>query len=125
MKIAISTDSGEVSPHFGRCPEFTIVNLEDGEIEGKKVIDNPGHKPGYIPEFLKGKGVECIISGGMGNKAISLFDRYDIKVLTGVKGKIDEVIERYMGGELSEGKNPCTPGGGKDYGVEREDKHRD
>ena len=25
MKVAISTDNGYVSAHFGRCPEFTIL----------------------------------------------------------------------------------------------------
>jgi len=31
MKIAISTDSGFVSEHFGRCPSFTIVEITDGK----------------------------------------------------------------------------------------------
>ena len=30
MRIAISTDGSSVSGHFGRCPSFTIVDIEDG-----------------------------------------------------------------------------------------------
>ncbi|MGB3112619.1 MAG: NifB/NifX family molybdenum-iron cluster-binding protein, partial [Candidatus Omnitrophota bacterium] len=41
MRIAISTDGGSVSPHFGRCPSFTIVDFEDGTMIKKEVIDNP------------------------------------------------------------------------------------
>jgi len=29
MKIAISTDAGFVSAHFGRCPSFTIAEIEE------------------------------------------------------------------------------------------------
>ena len=30
MKVAISTDNDQVSAHFGRCPLFTIIDIEDG-----------------------------------------------------------------------------------------------
>lgn len=42
MRVAISTDGDYVSPHFGRCPSFTIVDIEDGKIIKKKAIQNPG-----------------------------------------------------------------------------------
>jgi len=32
MKVAISTDQGHVSAHFGRCPSYTIVEIEKGQI---------------------------------------------------------------------------------------------
>ena len=38
MKIAISTDNGQVSAHFGRCPEFTVVEIENGKVLSKEVI---------------------------------------------------------------------------------------
>ena len=125
MKVAVPTDSGEVSQHFGRCPEFTIANIEGDEVTEKKIIENPGHKPGYIPEFLKEKGVDCVITGGIGRKAIALFEKYDIMLFTGLEGKIEEVIENFISGELTRGENPCSPGKGKNYGVGREDKHHD
>ena len=31
MRIAISTDGRYVSPHFGRCPSFTLVDIENGK----------------------------------------------------------------------------------------------
>jgi len=45
MKAAISTDAGSVSAHFGRCPDFTIVDIENGKILYKEVVENPGHQP--------------------------------------------------------------------------------
>ena len=32
MRIAISTDGTQVSPHFGRCPAFTLVDVESGRL---------------------------------------------------------------------------------------------
>ena len=59
MRIAISTDGGTVSAHFGRCPAFTIVDIEDGKVLHKEEISNPGHHPGFLPRFLHKKGVNC------------------------------------------------------------------
>jgi len=52
MRVAISTDGEFVSAHFGRCPSFTIMDLQDGKVVSKEVADNPGHEPGFIPQFL-------------------------------------------------------------------------
>jgi len=72
MKIAFSTDNGAVSAHFGRCPEFTIAEIDNGIVKESKTVANPGHEPGRIPEFLHGMGVEVIVAGGMGRRAVSL-----------------------------------------------------
>ncbi|MGB2705850.1 MAG: NifB/NifX family molybdenum-iron cluster-binding protein, partial [Candidatus Omnitrophota bacterium] len=38
MKIAISTDGEFVSPHFGRCPDFTILDIENGKLVKKEIV---------------------------------------------------------------------------------------
>ena len=73
MRVAISTDGEQVSPHFGRCPCFTIVDIQDGEVAKSEVVENPGHHPGLIPEFLYNKGVTRIVAGGMGRRAQAMF----------------------------------------------------
>lgn len=123
MKIAIPTDSGQVAAHFGRCPQFTLVEIEDNQIKRQETIDNPGHKPGYIPQFLQEQGVDCVITGGMGRKAIDLFDQYGIEVRTGVEGELAAVIDKFIRQELDSEGNLCSPGKGKGYGVGKEDRH--
>ena len=121
MRVAISTDGDSVSAHFGRCPSYTIVDIEDGEIIKKEVVDNPGHTLGAIPQFLHEKGVECIIAGGMGARAVSFFDEFSIKPIVGVQGRIDEIIEKLIKGELKGGESLCSPGVGKSYGIDKEE----
>ncbi|PIP16597.1 MAG: dinitrogenase iron-molybdenum cofactor [bacterium (Candidatus Ratteibacteria) CG23_combo_of_CG06-09_8_20_14_all_48_7] len=119
MRIAISTDGDFVSAHFGRCPSFTIVDVNKGKIAKKEIVDNPGHQPGFIPQFLHQKGVECIVAGGMGMRATQFFEEYGIKTIMGVSGKVDEVIEEVVKGTLKGGESLCKPGSGKGYGMEK------
>ncbi len=119
MKVAISTDGGQVSEHFGRCPEFTILEIEDGKAAGSEVIPNPGHHPGFLPRFFNEMGVEAIIAGGMGFRAQQLFDEMGIKPVMGVTGSIEEVTRQLIAGTLKGGESLCQPGGGRGYGLDK------
>jgi predicted Fe-Mo cluster-binding NifX family protein len=119
MRVAISTEGENVAVHFGRCPEFTLADIENGKVIKKEIIENPGHQPGYIPQFLRQRGVECIISGGMGRRASSMFEELGIFTLTGVEGKIDDVLKRFVEGTLKGGESLCKPGSGKGYGSDK------
>ncbi|MCM8777818.1 MAG: NifB/NifX family molybdenum-iron cluster-binding protein [Candidatus Omnitrophica bacterium] len=119
MRFAISTDGDFVSAHFGRCPSFSIVDIENSRVIKVEVLDNPGHQPGYLPEFLHQKGVNCIICGGMGDRAVSLFKSYGIETVVGITGKVSAVIEKLVKGEPKSGKSLCEPGAGKNYGIKK------
>ena len=119
MRVAISTDGDFVSAHFGRCPSFTIIDIENNEITSKETVDNPGHQPGFIPQFLHEKGVKCIIAGGMGMRATGFFNELGIQAIVGISGKIDEVIEKLQKGTLEGGESLCKPGSGKGYGLDK------
>ncbi len=107
MKIAISTENGYVAQHFGRCPEYTLATIEKGKITSKETIKNPGHKPGFLPKFLSEKNVNCIISGGMGQRAKSLFTEKEIDTLVGITGSVDEVLRDFSQGNLFPGEDLC------------------
>jgi len=103
MRIAIPIEGELVSPHFGRCPSYLIVDIEGGEVKNKEIVPNPTyeeHQAGVVPRFLREKGVQCIITGGMGPRAEEIFRRWGIEVIKGVSGKVDEVIEKFLKGEL-------------------------
>lgn len=119
MKTVISTEDGQVAEHFGRCPEFTVVEYADGKLIKKEVIANPGHHPGYLPAFFKEMGADSIVCGGMGQRAKMLFDETQIKTITGTSGSIKEVTDKLLKGELKPLDNVCHPGAGKGYGVEK------
>lgn len=119
MKVAISTDGDFVSAHFGRCPLFTIIDIEDGTVSAKETVNNPGHQPGLIPQFLHQQGVQCIICGGMGMRATGFFNELGIQTIVGINGTINEVIEKLQKGTLEGGESLCRPGAGKGYGLDK------
>lgn len=119
MRIAISTDGKYVSPHFGRCPSFTLVDIEDGKAGRREEVENPGHSPGFIPQFLHDKGAGTIVCGGMGARATGFFEELGMEMITGVDGRIDEVIQKLEKGMLEGGESLCTPGAGRGYGIEK------
>jgi predicted Fe-Mo cluster-binding NifX family protein len=110
MKIAISTDRGYVSAHFGRCLAYTIVDIQDGRIIKREEIPNPGHQPGFLPVYLSQMGVNAIIAGGMGPRAQGLFSEKNIQTIIGIQGPIDEVIEKFLRQELEAGQDLCDHG---------------
>ena len=119
MKVAISTDQGYVSAHFGRCSSYTLIEIKEGQILNKEEIPNPGHQPGFLPQYLSEKGVNCIIAGGMGPRAQGLFAQKNIETIIGVQGAVDEVIEKFVKQELEAGDDLC----GHKHGLEEHLPH--
>lgn len=107
MKIAIASNNKEVSAHFGRCQEYHIFEIEDNAIISDYTLENPGHQPGFLPKYLSEKGIDTIVSGGMGKKAQDLFDRNNIKVIIGASGSTKAVAEKLIAGNLTSTAEPC------------------
>jgi len=107
MKVAVSTDRGFVSAHFGRCPSYTIFDIEEDKILSREETPNPGHQPGFLPQFLSERGVRCIIAGGMGPRAQGLFAQKGIDTIIGVQGTVDEAIDKFLRQELVPGEDLC------------------
>ncbi len=107
MKIAVATEGQNVTEHFGHCESFMIYEVENGEIVGEELVKNPGHKPDFLPHFLADRGVEVIISGGMGGRAIDLFNKRNIEVIVGASGDARTAVVSYLKGELETTGSVC------------------
>lgn len=118
MKIAIPTEGIYISSHFGHCPSFTIAEIERNKVVNKETIDNPGHEHGPIPEFLKSLDVNTIIAAGIGSKATDLFNEYGINYILGIDGKVDDIIDSFIKGELRSGESSCGHDAGNGRGNE-------
>ncbi|MBN1178916.1 MAG: NifB/NifX family molybdenum-iron cluster-binding protein [Anaerolineae bacterium] len=114
MRIAVSADEGRgldsaISPHFGRCPYFILVEMEGHEVKTVQNVDNPyyaQHQPGQVPGFINSLGADVMLTGGMGGRAISFFQQYNIQPVTGAYGTVRHSIEQYLGGALKDAA-PC------------------
>ncbi len=120
MKIAVSTDGqklgSRVSPIFGRCPYFLIVEVENEKIENYEVVENKAmEKSGgagtAATQLIGDKNVDSVISGGVGPKAFLALKKWDIGVYEGEPGSVEENVNRFLRGELKKVESPTRPTG--------------
>ncbi|HHU63613.1 MAG TPA: dinitrogenase iron-molybdenum cofactor [Clostridiales bacterium] len=107
MKIAVAGEGGRISEHFGHCEGFMVYEVEECGVVNKEFIQSPGHRPGFLPEFLKNLGVDVVISGGMGETAQQLFAQNGVQVIVGVRGDYDDAVKQYLKGELKSSGSIC------------------
>ncbi|RLI31447.1 dinitrogenase iron-molybdenum cofactor biosynthesis protein [Candidatus Bathyarchaeota archaeon] len=108
MRVAIPSYSpggldAQVFPHFGRCEVFTIVDIEDGEIRGVDVVPNRSfHFGGALSpaEMLVNLGVKCILSMGLGRRALAILQEYGIKAYITTASSVREAIREFVSGTL-------------------------
>jgi predicted Fe-Mo cluster-binding NifX family protein len=110
MRYAIPISGGVVSPHFGHCEHFALIDVEEDskEIIRKELVPSPGHQPGLLPEWLAEQGVSFVIAGGMGSRAQSLFQKNRIGVIIGaLESDPEKAVLSYLNGLLTTGDNIC------------------
>lgn len=102
MKIAMPELGGEVNQHFGRSNTFAVIEIENGQVVNVETISASGleHNHGGIAGLLKAKGVETVITGGVGQGMFDALQQSGFEVIRGASGTIKAVAEAYAGGKL-------------------------
>jgi predicted Fe-Mo cluster-binding NifX family protein len=106
MKICITSDGNNlkanVDPRFGRCAYFIIYDTETDNYNAIQNTNAEGMGGVGIKNatMIAEKGVEIIITGNIGPNASRVFDEFGIKVITGITGKIKDVIESFKKGNI-------------------------
>ncbi len=115
MKIAItstgaSTDA-PVDPRFGRAAFFIVFDTETGEytaLDNTQGLNSPHGAGIRAAETLSQLGVEVVITGNCGPKALIALEAGGIKVFTGATGTVREALEKFRRGELDHSARPTS-----------------
>ncbi len=105
MKVCIPTMGNKgineyVGEHFGRVPTYTLVDTKTNEIT---VVDNTSEHTGgqgYPPEIIVQTGAEVMLCGGLGRRAISMFEELGIMVYVGASGTVKDALRMWKVGKL-------------------------
>jgi predicted Fe-Mo cluster-binding NifX family protein len=114
MRIAVPITDGRLAQHFGHCERFALVDVDQAtkETTGSTEVPAPEHQPGLLPPWLKERGVDLVIAGGMGGRAYSLFQAASIEVLTGAPSEPAlTLVRQYLDGKLITRENGCDHDG--------------
>jgi ATP-binding protein involved in chromosome partitioning len=110
MRIAIPIADGKLAMHFGHCEQFAMIDVDPAtkKILKQDFLEAPEHQPGLLPVWLKERGADVILAGGMGSRAQNLFTQNGIKVVTGVPCEApDALVKGYLEDTLQTGDNIC------------------
>ncbi len=110
MKIAIPVADGMLFSHFGHAPAFAFIDTDEaGNITAREDVAAPPHEPGVLPRWLSERGVELVMTGGIGPAAVNLLAKRGIDVLIGVAGDTPEaLVAAHFAGALQTGVNGCN-----------------
>jgi predicted Fe-Mo cluster-binding NifX family protein len=109
-KIAIPSQApgglkSQVSTRFGRCPYFTIVLLENGDIKAIDVINNKateamGGAGPMAAQLMANEGVSKIVGANYGPNAANALTQGAIEMYGTHPGTVKDVINAYTNGEI-------------------------
>lgn len=111
IRIAIPTEAGRLHGHFGGAKEFTLVDAggELGVVTHREVVTAPPHAPGLFPRWLREQGVQVVLAGGIGHRALHLFASHGITVRAAQPGTIVEVATAaFLTGLLTQAPEGCA-----------------
>ena len=115
MRVAISASGpaldAEADPRFGRCQYFIIADPETLEFEA---VDNSsamasGGAGISAAQAIAGKGVQAVLTGNCGPNAYQVLSSAGIEVITGVSGKVKDVVEGYRSGKFTSSAQANVP----------------
>lgn len=85
-----------------------MIDVQDKEIKEITYIDAPPHQPGMLPPWIADRGATDIIAGGMGQRAIQLFNEKGVNVFVGAPALSPvEVATGFLNETLSFSANYC------------------
>ncbi len=110
LRIAVPLAGGVLAMHFGHCERFALIEADErtGKVVGREDIDAPPHQPGLLPGWLAERGVNVVIAGGMGSRALDLFAERGLRVVMGAPTDTPEsLVAAWLQGTLKSGENVC------------------
>jgi len=107
-KLALPVIGNKLSLHFAHCEYFKFYEIENQMVLNEELIKVPAHKPGLLPSWLIEKAVTDVITGGIGHKAIEIFNQNKVNVFVGVEVKdSSELVSAFLKGTLETNGNLC------------------
>lgn len=109
MKVAMPKEGEMVNQHFGRSKNFIVYSVENQQVVDLKEIgtDALQHNHAGLSGLLIAEGVSLVILGGIGQPALEALRNQGLDVIRGASGNCNEVLQRYLAGQLGDQNVTC------------------
>jgi predicted Fe-Mo cluster-binding NifX family protein len=111
MKIALPVENGRLHAHFGGSGPFAVVEVNPNTKATlrSETLPAPDHQPGAFPRWLQSLGVELVIVGGIGRRALAIFAQHGIQVRAGQpNAPVEALVAAYLEGRLIQTPEGCA-----------------
>lgn len=103
MKIAVTVEGNKVSERCGKPIKFMIFEVLKGQLKGKLLVNvSTGGGQEALIYVLKNEGAEVLLCGEISEFVRTELQKYDIKVISGLRGNVHSLIRAYAKGALKE-----------------------
>ena len=101
MRIAVPYENGNIFQHFGRSEAFKFYDVDGGAVTAAAVVSTNGSGHGALAGFLRERGVDTLICGGIGGGARTALAEAGITLYPGASGEADAQVAALLAGSLS------------------------
>ena len=106
MRVALPYDNGNIFAHFGKAESFVLYDI-NGASYTSSIISTEGHSHHELAPFLKNKGVDAVICGGMGQGMVNALSACGIRIYGGNNGSCEEAVKAFIQNGLEERAESC------------------
>lgn len=117
MRIAItargSHPSSEVDECFGRAYWFLIFETKNGDyiaVDNSEIRNSQENAGVKAADLLEDKKVDVLLTGETGPKAFRSLLEKGIKVCHGASGSVEDALNAWLRGEMTEAEHANSPG---------------
>jgi predicted Fe-Mo cluster-binding NifX family protein len=106
MKVIVSAQGDNleapVSPVFGRCPIYLLVDTETFEFEAipNPAMNQPGGAGIQAAQFVVSQGVEAVLTGNLGPNAFDVLQAASVPGYLAGQGTVRQAVEACRAGQL-------------------------
>lgn len=100
MKITVTYNEENINKHLANTEKFKIYETDCDKILNQDIIDTEDINPEELIDFLENIETDVFICGSVGEAIQSMFDDSGILLFSGMEGNADEIVVKFLDGEL-------------------------
>lgn len=101
QKIAISIFGNRVAGRLDCAELLLLAVVQDGQIKKKQIVRLLHTNPIQKINDIVGLSVNAVICGGIPEAYVSKLEANRVRVISWVRGEVDEVLDKYLKDELA------------------------